>query len=120
MSVSEWETESERESSGEGGCERRLQHSYKPNFAIGQSLNGFKLFLSFICICLQVKPESGPFRILGKSLFYMDFSVSEKFFICLTIKSTIFECFHVFSIQAWHILVGFVLVSNEFHSDLCK
>lgn len=28
VSVSEWETESERESSGEGDCERRLLCSY--------------------------------------------------------------------------------------------
>lgn len=67
VSVSEWETESrraaEREIVREGYCTAITSNS---KFAIGQSLNGLKLFPSFICIYLQAESVPGPFRILGE------------------------------------------------------
>lgn len=60
----------ERESSREEDCEREGYcgaKAGKTNFAIGQSLNGLKLFLSFICICLQLECDSDPFTILGEN-----------------------------------------------------
>lgn len=72
MSVSEWETESERaverKTVGEGYCTAKAG---KTNFAIGQSLNGLKLFLSFICICLQLECDSNPFTISGGEILSM-------------------------------------------------
>lgn len=63
VSVSKWETESERaaerEDVREGYC------TAVTNFAIGQSLNGLKLFLSFICIYLQAVSELDPFSLRG-------------------------------------------------------
>lgn len=53
VSVSEWETESSRGRFVREGY--RTDITGKPNFAIGQSLNGLKPFLSFICIYLQAK-----------------------------------------------------------------
>lgn len=105
MSVSEWETESERavESSREREIVREgycAAKTGKPNFAIGQSLNGLKLFLSFICIYLQLECDSDPFRILGEILstlkcsreivsFNIEFSVPKTFSLVLTMKSNI-------------------------------
>lgn len=57
VSVSEWETESKRESSGEGGCCTAI--TGQADVAIGRSLNDLKLFLSFIDIYF----ETSPFRI---------------------------------------------------------
>lgn len=66
MSVSEWETESEkaaeRETVREGYC------TAVTNFGIGPSLNGLKLFLSFICIYLQAVSELDPFTVIGEIL----------------------------------------------------
>lgn len=62
----EWETESERaavrEVVREGYC------TAVTNFAIGQSLNGLKLFPSFICIYLQAVSELDPFTVLWEIL----------------------------------------------------
>ena len=65
VSESEWETESERAVERELVRRGRV-HSYNRqthNFAVGQSLNGLKLFPSFIWIHLQVERQSVPFTL---------------------------------------------------------
>lgn len=90
-----------RESSGQGDGEEKglcTATTGKTNFAIGQSLNGLKLLLSFICIYLQL--ESVPFTVLGEiltelkiykrnNLSYIDFSISETVTLISTSTSNI-------------------------------
>lgn len=84
VSVSEWETESKRESSGEGDCEGITG---QPNVAIGRSLNDLKPFLSFIDIYF----ETSPFRIFS-ARFIEEKRRNASSPLCFQLKPVAYSC----------------------------